>query len=272
MNPQFLHVRDMQIAYYEKNPEQKRTIVFLHGNSSSSRSWNGQWESPLLDGYRLVAVDLPGHGASGQAPNPSYSYTIKGLAVLLADVIDMLATGPYVLCATSLATNFVAEMIPCGIDPAGILLEGASVMGEGVGIEKIALPGADISAITQDDVTKEAVEAYSRFAFHVVNAEMRNQFIDDFLNVQAPFRTILIGSIFSGQMSDQIKLMGSLSCPVMYVYGAEERVVNLGYLEQADIPKWQDQIFLIPDAGHLAHVEQAEAFNVMLAGFAEKCL
>jgi pimeloyl-ACP methyl ester carboxylesterase len=96
--------------------------------------------------------------------------------------------------------------------------------------------------------------------------------VDDFLAVQAPFRTTIIGSIFSGQMSDQVNLLRALSCPVAYVYGAEERVINTGYLSDVDVPKWRDEIFLIPDAGHLAHVEQPESFNKLLSSFAQACL
>jgi pimeloyl-ACP methyl ester carboxylesterase len=262
----------MQLAYYEKHADKTSTIFFLHGNSSSSRTWMGQWESPLFDGYRLIAIDLPGHGASGVSQDPASDYTLKGLAAILAEAVKALARGPYIICATSLATNIAAEMIACGIEPVGILLEGASVIGEGIGLDKVTQPGVDISPITMDHVPVASVEGYSSVVFHAVDGDTKKQFVDDFLTVQAPFRTTIIGSIFSGQMSDQVNLLRSLSCPVAHVYGAEERVINTGYLSDVDIPKWRDQIFLIPGAGHLAHVEQPEAFNRILSSFTQDCL
>lgn len=272
MTPQFLSVHDMQLAYYEQHPERTRTIIFLHGNSSASRNWLGQWESPLFEAYRLIAIDLPAHGASGVSVNPAIDYTLKGLAAILAGAVNALARGPYIMCATSLATNIVAEMIACDIHPTGILLEGASVIGEGVGLDKVTLPGVDISPITLDAVSAAAVEGYSRLVYHAADTNARQQFVDDFLTVQAPFRTTIIGSIFSGQMSDQLQLLRRLSCPVAYVYGAAEQVINTGYLLDVDIPKWGDKIWLIPGAGHLAHVEQPEAFNRILSSFAQDCL
>jgi pimeloyl-ACP methyl ester carboxylesterase len=272
MTPQFLPIRGIDLAYYEKHPDKERTIFFLHGNSSSSRNWLGQWESPLFEGYRLIAIDLPAHGASGVSADPATDYTLKGLAVVLSDAVNALARGPYIICATSLATNIVAEMIAFGITPAGILLEGASVVGEGVGLDKVTQPGVDISPITMDEVPVASVEGYSRVVFHDVDGDTKKQFVDDFLAVQAPFRTTIIGSIFSGQMSDQVNLLRGLSCPVAHVYGAAERVINTGYLSDVDVPKWRNQILLIPGAGHLAHVEQPEAFNELLFSFTQDCL
>ena len=272
MTPAFLDFQGIRLAYYEKHPEQAQTIFFLHGNSSSSRTWQAQWESPLFEGYRLIAIDMPGHGASGVSANPAMDYTMKGLALILAEAINALTRGPYIVCATSLATNITAEMIAYGIEPAGILLEGASVIGEGIGLDKVTQPGVDISPITMDEVPAASVEGYSRVVFHTVDVDTLRQFVEDFLAVQAPFRTTIIGSIFSGQMSDQVNLLRGFSSPLAFVYGEEELVVNTGYLSGVDVPKWRNQIFLIPDAGHLAHVEQPEAFNELLSSFAQDCL
>lgn len=272
MTPAFLDFQGIRLAYYEKHPEQAQTIFFLHGNSSSSRTWQAQWASPLFDGYRLIAIDLPAHGTSGVSADPASDYTLKGLAVILAGAVKALARGSYIICATSLATNIAAEMLAFGIEPTGILLEGGSIVGEGVGLDKVTQPGVDISPITMDEVPASSVEGYSGVVFHAVDGNTKKQFVDDFLAVQAPFRTTIIGSIFSGQMSDQVNLLRSLSCPVAFVYGAEERVINTGYLLDVDIPKWGDKIWLIPDAGHLAHVEQPESFNKLLSSFAQACL
>src|SRR5690349_10408510 len=42
-------------------------IVFVHGNSASSLAYQKQLESSLADHYRLIALDLPGHGSSPAA-------------------------------------------------------------------------------------------------------------------------------------------------------------------------------------------------------------
>jgi pimeloyl-ACP methyl ester carboxylesterase len=44
--------------------------VLIHGNSSSSRAFSRQLDGPMGKRFRLVAVDLPGHGASDDAKDP----------------------------------------------------------------------------------------------------------------------------------------------------------------------------------------------------------
>jgi pimeloyl-ACP methyl ester carboxylesterase len=46
-------------------------VVLIHGNSSSSRVFSRQLDGPLGQRFRLIAVDLPGHGASDDAKDPS---------------------------------------------------------------------------------------------------------------------------------------------------------------------------------------------------------
>src|SRR4051812_6188179 len=48
-----------------------RPIVFLHGTSQCWLTWSRQLRSDLADAYRLVAIDLRGHGLS-EKPREGY--------------------------------------------------------------------------------------------------------------------------------------------------------------------------------------------------------
>jgi len=52
-----------RLSWIEKNPEADKTILFIHGNSTSKKIFQKQLTSSLFD-QRLIAVDLPGHGES----------------------------------------------------------------------------------------------------------------------------------------------------------------------------------------------------------------
>ena len=58
----------MKLSYLEANPEKKETILFIHGNSASKEFFERLMSRPELAQYRLVAVDLPGHGKSDDFP------------------------------------------------------------------------------------------------------------------------------------------------------------------------------------------------------------
>ena len=271
MNKQYTTVKGIRIAYMEQNPESKNTIFFIHGNSTSSATWKKQFNSELLSKYRLIAFDLPAHGDSAASSEPDNDYTFSGLASIATLLIEQLETGPYIICGVSLGTNIMAEMIPFGIDPAGMFFAAPCLMGEGVGMERIALPGSNLSVFFSDGAEDAAVMNYrSQTSLSEDKSDMQS-FLADFKKVQTPFRTKFINSIMTGNMGDHFRQVNSSSCLMGWVFGADEKVADPHYLDVVDIPKWKDQVFKIPGASHLVNIDQPEAFNKLLAQFAEDC-
>jgi len=54
----------VQLHVVETGNQRGRPVVFLHGVSQSSLTWNLQMSSSMADARRLVAMDLRGHGFS----------------------------------------------------------------------------------------------------------------------------------------------------------------------------------------------------------------
>ena len=82
MTEQTIDVGGQEIAFLESEGS-GRAVIFVHGNSSSARTWR-----PLLDGpfgrrFRCLALDLPGHGRSARATDPAI-YSLPGYAAALA--------------------------------------------------------------------------------------------------------------------------------------------------------------------------------------------
>ncbi|MFD4817126.1 alpha/beta fold hydrolase [Peribacillus butanolivorans] len=69
---------------YIDSGEGKNTLLFIHGFCGS----HGYWQdiiSGLKDKYRVIAIDLPGHGASESL---GASFTIEDMAVNIAEFLD----------------------------------------------------------------------------------------------------------------------------------------------------------------------------------------
>jgi pimeloyl-ACP methyl ester carboxylesterase len=60
-----LHVRD-------EGPRDAPVVLMLHGFGSSLQTWDA-WAEGLRERYRVLRLDLPGHGLSGPAPGGDYS-------------------------------------------------------------------------------------------------------------------------------------------------------------------------------------------------------
>jgi 3-oxoadipate enol-lactonase len=65
-------------------------VVLLHGLGSSCRDWEFQ-EVALEERYRVVAIDLPGHGESTISRGP---VTIEGMAADVAALLSEIDAGP----------------------------------------------------------------------------------------------------------------------------------------------------------------------------------
>jgi pimeloyl-ACP methyl ester carboxylesterase len=64
-----------RLHYLEWNPHGRRTVVLLHGNSANAWWWRPMVEAGKaeLAGFRLLALDMRGHGDSGWVRPSAYS-------------------------------------------------------------------------------------------------------------------------------------------------------------------------------------------------------
>ena len=67
----FIGVDGMRVHYVDEG--HGPTIVLVHGSNDSLFAWEG-WMRELSDEYRIVAMDLPGHGLTGPDPKARYRY------------------------------------------------------------------------------------------------------------------------------------------------------------------------------------------------------
>jgi pimeloyl-ACP methyl ester carboxylesterase len=58
-------------VYYEVRGSAEKTLVFIHGWTSSIQSWKYQLDS--FDTYKVIAIDLPGNGESSKIEGVQYT-------------------------------------------------------------------------------------------------------------------------------------------------------------------------------------------------------
>ncbi|MGW0033962.1 alpha/beta fold hydrolase [Streptomyces sp. NPDC003314] len=82
-----------------------RTAVLVHGIMTDSLGWSRVAPAIAEHGYRVIAVDLPGHGASGRAA----TYTP---ATLAADLLETLPAAPDLAIGHSLGSAALLLAVP----------------------------------------------------------------------------------------------------------------------------------------------------------------
>lgn len=68
----FLEVDGMRVHYRDEG--QGPVLLLLHGSNASLFTWEG-WARELSNRFRVISVDLPGHGLTGPHPQGRYSAT-----------------------------------------------------------------------------------------------------------------------------------------------------------------------------------------------------
>src|SRR5450759_1998483 len=92
----YFSYRNHNIHYTDKG--NGKTIVLLHGYLESSEVWNG-FEEKLKSKFRIIAVDLPGHGLSDVYGE---THPMEFLATAVKELLDAMCINKICLVGHSL--------------------------------------------------------------------------------------------------------------------------------------------------------------------------
>ncbi|SEL24292.1 alpha/beta fold hydrolase [Parapedobacter koreensis] len=268
MNPKFITIANIKLAYYTKNDDADQTIFFVHGNSANAQTWKKQFDDPRLNTYRLVALDLPAHGHSSPSPHPATDYNAIGLGKYVDRFIQKLANGyPYLIVSISLGTNFVAEALIDGLRPKGLIFLGPCLIGPEVPVSDILQPDSHAHVIFTDTPDENDLRQYIREMHYTERPEDLETYLQSYNQVIAPFRSIIGQSVAEQRYNDEIGFVNAVGIPILICMGKEERVVNTNYLDGKISRLWRNEIILLPDAGHLINVDQPDLLNARIVEF-----
>ena len=105
ISSQLITIQGAKIHYLEAGEANASIVLFLHGASFSCQTWRelGTLELLASNGYRIVAVDLPGYGKSEKVSLPREQF-------LLA-LIETLAIEKPVIVSPSMSGGFSLPLV-----------------------------------------------------------------------------------------------------------------------------------------------------------------
>jgi len=112
-----------KVRYLEAGPKSGHVVLFLHGGRFEANTWKdlGTLETVAKRGYRVIAVDLPGHGGSGESsaePMDFMDALLQQLEVEPPVLVLPSASGRYGLGFAALHSDRLAGLVP--IAPVGV--------------------------------------------------------------------------------------------------------------------------------------------------------
>jgi non-heme chloroperoxidase len=251
--------------------EHSRPIVFVHGWAQSGGCWAAQLADPALtERFRLVAMDLRGHGAS-DVPTAKYDDP-QVWADDLAAVLDF--AGPD---AIVVAWSYGGLVLTDHIRVHGTArLRGLVLVGAITEIGRDR-PGGRVGPLMREhmramlsddpDIAVPALTAYTRgMTVGPVPGAQVQALLGASLSVPPSVRSAL----FRRDAGSEDVLAG-IDIPVLVVHGTADRVIEPSVAEHAigKIPGAVGRWFV--EGGHAPFAESAAEFDAVLRKFAEEC-
>ncbi|MBU6479056.1 MAG: alpha/beta fold hydrolase [Nitrospirae bacterium] len=259
-------VNGITIAYSDQGTG--LPIVFLHAFPLNRTMWATQ-ENALSSQFRIITLDLRGHGESDA---PLWRYTLDQAADDVCALLDHLAIqralfvglsmGGYILLA--FYRKYAARM-------KGLIL-------------------ADTRAQADTAEGKDGRFQMAQIAYKKGPSAIADIMIPKLLSpatIQArpeivqKVRAMIEGNQISGiagdlmamaERPDSIPLLAQITCPTQIIVGKLDQATPPSDAELMAEKIPGARITIIPNAAHLANLEQPEAFNQIVASFASDLL
>jgi pimeloyl-ACP methyl ester carboxylesterase len=259
----------IQLHLVEAGNSQGRPILLIHGFSQCWLSWRRQLTSDLADDFRLIAMDIRGHGLSdkpreGYADSKLWADDVNAaIQALRLDhpVLVGWSYGPLIILdyirhygedAIS-GINFIGGITKLGSDEATSVL----------GAEFLSLvPG--FFATDVDEIVR-SLDSLLRLCYkQELSAEDRYLMLGYNLSVPPYVRQALFSRAF-----DNDDLLPRIRKPVLITQGTEDAIVKPVAVDKHKVGLPHAQIHMMSNVSHGAFWDDAAGFNRRLRTFAE---
>jgi pimeloyl-ACP methyl ester carboxylesterase len=239
--------------------------VLIHGNSSCKEVFRHQMESPLGKKYHFIAIDLPGHGASGDAIKPERSYSMPGYAEAVIETLGILGVDRAVVIGWSLGGHVAMEMLPRFDGLMGMMLMAAPPVTPTPELIQAGFkPNPLVGLLGKPELSEEEVGQLAEACY---GKNVDAALLKAMRRTDGRSRALMFQGLFTGQVSDQRALAINSEVPVAMVNGADDPFVNTDYVGSLPYKSlWESHCFVLRGAGHAAFLK-ADAFNPILARF-----
>jgi pimeloyl-ACP methyl ester carboxylesterase len=247
-------------------------LLFVHGLSGCWQNWLEQLPVFAAAGHRVIAVDLPGFGASEL---PAREISIAGYAAFLDALLDALGVSePAVVVGNSMGGFVAAELalaLPWRVRRL-VLVAAAGISSDRAKRAPLLTGARGLAIVTAWAASRHEALArrprLRRLALRFVvrhperlSAPLAYELMEG--SGRAGFLPAL-EALLSYPLRDRL---GAIACPTLIVWGDRDRIVPVGDAHRFErlIPGARKVI--LPDTGHVTMLERPLIFNGLLTGF-----
>ena len=240
-------------------------LLLIHGFPHDRSLWRPQVEG-LKDVARVIAPDLRGFGASGDAPG---TMTMDGYAADLKALLDTLGIKQAVVCGLSMGGYIALAFLAKYPDAVKALIlcntrsgadnekarEGRHATAKKAGEEGMA-------GIAEGMLPKMVTEATLAARPHLRSSVKTMMARQSVAGVVAALHGIAV-------RPDRTPMLAAVNVPTLIITGSADTLIPPSESEAMAAAIPNSKLVVIPDVAHLSNAEAPEAFNAAVREFLE---
>ena len=252
-----------------------RPLVFVHGGWMDGTAWEPQVDH-FADEYRVVTLDVRGHGSTGATDADQYS--IELFTDDLEALLSRLEGDQPILCGLSLGSMVVQEFLDRHPANASAAILGGAVRS----MPPVELPTAmkslwsPLPALTTSlslsgstgtfQSMLQSIQATTGKRWLSVDPDVRAEAIDGVGDISAAEYRKIFDALYQ---YDPPELTG-VETPTLVVHGDQEAPLVKRQGSQIATEVADGTRVELSDSGHLVNLDRPRAFNRVTANFLEK--
>jgi len=256
--------KNSTISYQSEGKGQN--LILLHGFLENRNIWN-KFSERLSKKYRVIAIDLPGHGKSDMQ---SDVHTMELMAESVRAVLHYLAIDKAVFVGHSMGGYMAlafADLFPEMIEGLGIF-------------HSHALADTTEGKINRGraiQVVKDNHKSFiSMFIPDLFTKENQVKYTEEIKNLQEQARSISKESVIASlegmrHRTDKTNVLSKLDVPICFIIGKQDPRTTLDImLPLISIPK-HVEVLMLNDVAHMGYIEDFETTVSFIDGFVSRC-
>ena len=259
---QFVMLPDgARVHYRDRGPRGAPVLLLIHGSNASLFTWE-PWAKRLSDSFRVITVDMPGHGLTGAVPDHDYSE--EGMAKFVKEFADRLGLQTFALGGNSMGGGVAArfaEEYPARVSRLILIDAGGMPVAEGDRIplafriagtpvlnqiilyftpRSLVVEGLNDAIVHKSIITDRMIDTYWDFARM---AGTREATLERF---QTP--------------SDNYvqKHIGAITMPTLILWGEEDHLIPVAAARKFHAAIPGSKLIIYPATGHIPMEEVAD--------------
>jgi pimeloyl-ACP methyl ester carboxylesterase len=257
-----ISIDEIILTFIDYNSDCKKTLLFLHGNSHSHKTFFKQFDSLFFKDYRLVFVDLPGHGESTKVEN----YSLINFAQIISKFILTLNLSDVIIVGHSMGGHVGINLLKF-YTPKALFLYGTPPLKNPFDPNAF-LVNPNAIALGQNNSTSEEIETLMcEFKYKDVELSLG---ITDYLITDPRFRTEILNDIINGINENEFDLINFFKGKTMFLIATSDKLINNEYIISQLCDNKID--FIEIETGHSPHIEASDIFNKILLDFSNSVL